>query len=661
MKFITTLSLFLCISVSMLAQSIRVQGVVKSSNNQPIAGVLIYNNDTNETYGSTNDDGRFSILVERNVTLLFTSVGCKDHREKLKGRVQLDITMAVEAVALEEVEIVSTVKNKVIPEPTEIEVVGNYFHLRTRFRIPKEMFRSNTRLIFQPTIMNVTEKTTRRLKPVVVDGREYMITQNRLYGFDSSGDPLKQFVITKDSLLQDEIAMYHDSMFVKNPRQDFKADVDISLENYNKITYIDSTTIARGTVNPLRFFEYDLECMNLTDEQYLPKPEMQLCDDRGEVRLTFQPSKAAIDMNDTNSAAQLRELQQRLREIELDPNSTLLSFAVNGIASPDGPYKQNVKLASARTENAMKQILSLLSTQTREYMELSSSSNVESWQSVVNLMNADSLPEAQKLQDAIAKRSNNIEEQWRAALRLPFYKSLISTNYLPRLRRVEYSFKYSVFRKLSVDEIRELYKRDYKKLTRFEFYTLIRGTEGKEFETLCRQAIEVYPKFMWAANELAVYLLQEKRQEIALLEPFINDKAPASVVVNHIIANLMDNNISTANELMSKLPADASLDELKSIISILNGNYALGYELYSKRGGLNEVLILLAMKRNDEACDKVQKLPMDNARNLYVKAVATNRLDKVMDAIMSLDKAFDMDPSLRELAKLDGDLLDLLD
>ena len=67
------------------------------------------------------------------------------------------------------------------------------------------------------------------------------------------------------------------------------------------------------------------------------------------------------------------------------------------------------------------------------------------------------------------------------------------------------------------------------------------------------------------------------------------------------------------------------------------------------------------MKPNDEASDTVQKRPKDNAINLYVKAVATNLIDKVMDAIMSLDKAFDMDPSLRELAKLDGDLLDLLD
>ena len=67
------------------------------------------------------------------------------------------------------------------------------------------------------------------------------------------------------------------------------------------------------------------------------------------------------------------------------------------------------------------------------------------------------------------------------------------------------------------------------------------------------------------------------------------------------------------------------------------------------------------MKRNDEAWEKAQKLPMNDARCLYIRAVAANRLDNVMDAIMSLDKAFDLEPSLRELAEVDGDVLDLLE
>lgn len=660
MRQILFILLLLC-QLPVLAQKIRVQGTVRGDNKLPIAGAMIYDNATNEVCGSTNDDGKYSILVDRNVTLLFSSVGCKDHREKLRGRLQLDVMLIMEAIALNEVEIVSQVKNKVIPEPTDIEVKGNYFHLRTKFRVPKQMFKSHTRLVVQPTITNVTTRTTRRMKPVVIDGENYIITQNRLYGFNQSGDPLHSFVITKDSLYEGEIALYHDSMFVKNPRHDYKADVDISLENYNRIIYTDSAMIARGTVNPLRFFEFDLVSMNLTDEQYLPKPEMQLCEDKGEVRLNFRPSKAEIDPNDPESQRQLRQLQASLREIEQDPNSTLMSFAIHGIASPDGRHDKNIQLAKSRTDNALKQILSQLSGDSRQYMKLNSSSDVAKWEAVVALMQRDSLPEAQKLQDAIVRKAGNPDGQWRAATSLPFYKKLIAADYLPRLRRVEYTYAYSVYRHLTSEEIRRMYNKDYKKLTRHEFYQLIREAKGDEYEKLCRQALEVYPKFLWAANELSAYLIKNERADVSVLEPFVDAKAPVSVMVNQSIANLQEGQFLKADSIIRMLPDDAAFDELKSIVSVLNGNYQLGYDLYAKRGGLNEVLILLAMKRNQEAWDKAQQLPVDNARCLYVKAVAANRLDKVMEALMAIEQAFALDPSLRELAKVDGDVLDLLE
>lgn len=660
MRQILFILLLLC-QLPVLAQKIRVQGTVRGDNKLPIAGAMIYDNATNEVCGSTNDDGKYSILVDRNVTLLFSSVGCKDHREKLRGRLQLDVMLIMEAIALNEVEIVSQVKNKVIPEPTDIEVKGNYFHLRTKFRVPKQMFKSHTRLVVQPTITNVTTRTTRRMKPVVIDGENYIITQNRLYGFNQSGDPLHSFVITKDSLYEGEIALYHDSMFVKNPRHDYKADVDISLENYNRIIYTDSAMIARGTVNPLRFFEFDLVSMNLTDEQYLPKPEMQLCEDKGEVRLNFRPSKSEIDPNDPESQRQLRQLQASLREIEQDPNSTLMSFAIHGIASPDGRHDKNIQLAKSRTDNALKQILSQLSGDSRQYMKLNSSSDVAKWEAVVALMQRDSLPEAQKLQDAIVRKAGNPDGQWRAATSLPFYKKLIAADYLPRLRRVEYTYAYSVYRHLTTEEIRRMYNKDYKKLTRHEFYQLIREAKGDEYEKLCRQALEVYPKFLWAANELSAYLIKNERADVSVLEPFVDAKAPVSVMVNQSIANLQEGQFLKADSIIRMLPDDAAFDELKSIVSVLNGNYQLGYDLYAKRGGLNEVLILLAMKRNQEAWDKAQQLPVDNARCLYVKAVAANRLDKVMEALMAIEQAFALDPSLRELAKVDGDVLDLLE
>jgi hypothetical protein len=59
------------------------------------------------------------------------------------------------------------------------------------------------------------------------------------------------------------------------------------------------------------------------------------------------------------------------------------------------------------------------------------------------------------------------------------------------------------------------------------------------------------------------------------------------------------------------------------------------------------------------AWHKAQQLG-NSAREEYVKAIAANRLDLVGEAIMHFDNAMELDPSLIEVAKIDGDVLDLV-
>ena len=53
-------------------------------------------------------------------------------------------------------------------------------------------------------------------------------------------------------------------------------------------------------------------------------------------------------------------------------------------------------------------------------------------------------------------------------------------------------------------------------------------------------------------------------------------------------------------------------------------------------------------------------MEVETARECYIKAIAANRLEKIGDAIMSIEKALELDPSLLEVAKVDGDIIDLL-
>lgn len=653
--------LLLISSLAMYAQKSRIQGKILDEQKRPLAGALVVDKETNEVLGASDDDGNYSVLVSKNQLLVFESIGCADKEVNVKGRQVINVTLEAEAVKLPDVEIVSKVTTKVIPEPTEIEIKGNYFHMRTRVRVPEEMAKSNTRMIFQPYIADVTAKKKTPLRPLVLDGREYTITQKRMYEYDINRDPLTPYLFDHSKEEDVSLLPYHDSIYVTDQHHDFRGEVLISMENYTRAFYRDSFVIAKGTVNPLRFFQYDLPSTVLDESALIPKPALQLRADKGEVELVFMPNKASIDFSIPKNVEEVNRLKARLDAIEQDPNSNLQSFEVSGIASPDGFFASNEKLAKQRMSAAASSILEQLSSDTRQFLKIKSDASVATWKDVIDLMEKDSLPEAEELRKIVETYPKDIDRQGREIKRLKFYKELVSEVYLPKLRRVSYQFEYSVFRSLNNDEILSLYNSDPGQLTRYEFYRMFEMTQDTaKLRVLYNQSLNLFPKFLLAANRLAVLNLSQNCANDSILEPFINKKAPQAVIMNQILTLLQKRLYTRANELIEMVPLTPESEELHGIVGIFNGNFEIAYESIAAKGGLNEVLLLLAMKRNEEAFQKAEKLPSGIAINEYVKAVAANRLDKVGNAIMYLENAIMLDPHLREVASIDGDVNDLL-
>ena len=651
--------IFLLSGVDIIAQNLRVAGVVRGNNEERLAGVTIINKETKKVVGLTDEDGKYSVIVPVNGILNFTCLGYDGQDIKVKGRQIIDVVLVSTAVKIQEVSVVAKIKNKVIFEPSEIEVVGNYFHLRTRFKVPAEMFSSNTRLIVQPTLYNITRKKGVLLKPVVTDGREYTLTQERMYEFDLKNDPLEPYIRKSEMTKNGELVAYHDSAYIENLKEDFRADIRLSLENYNRILFTDSFQIARGLVNPLRFFEYKLKAKDITDERYFPKPELQLRNDRGEVELSFLPGKADINDRDPKNASELAKLRERLSSIETNPDAKLQTFSILGVSSPEGPHDKNLVLAKKRMDLAVNRILSHLNKETLDFLKIQTGSKVETWQTAIEMMRRDSLfGQAQDLQNIVNKYPDSPDKQWRAIIRLPYYRSVIVPHYLPLMRRVEYNFDYSIYRFLTDAEIKELYLKDYKQLSRHEFWRMFEIAESdEEKETIYKQALEVYPKFMLAANNLSALYINQGRPDDSILESFISKDAPEEVLTNQAVALLSNWKYEKADSVVSLIPDGVSSEYLKSVTRALNGNYEEALATFGQEGGINEVVLLLALKRNDEAWEKAQNLP-ETARSEYVKAIAANRLDKVMDAINHIEKAFELDPSLRDVAKVDA--VDLL-
>ena len=500
---------FLLLSVAYtFGQDIRVRGTVRNQQGVPQANIMIYDVDDTENKTMTDEDGRYNIFVSRRGRLSFESMFHETLEMKVNGKQTLDVVIEEKTIQLEEAVVIGKAPY-IEPEKTDVLVRGNYLIVSTRIPIQKRLFKGNYRILVQPWCVNVMKKERDILKPMVLDGEEYRITQTRMYNFDFTQDPVHEYAEVYDPKDGIFYVPYLDSIYQKDPNQDFRFDFFVSTEDYNKIIKVpkDSFVIARGTVNPLRFFQYDLDAMKITDGAYIPKPEPQLCDDKAEVNLTFKPGVSKIDMSLGDNAMEIQNARATLSRYENDPDATIKSFEMQGISSPDGTYDKNVALAKSRLNNASDAIISAVSRDTRSMMEIKTNSKVETWETVAQMLESDSLTvEAEKIREIIKKSPRSMDMQFSAIRKLNYYRKVIVENYLPKLRKVEYSLGYSVYRILNDDEIRSMYEKgNHKDFLRYEFYRMMEtAKDTAELRHICTHALNQYPRFMLAANELAM-------------------------------------------------------------------------------------------------------------------------------------------------------------
>lgn len=651
---------------------VRVTGkVISKEKRKPQMGVNITDERTKRLLAQTDEDGRFAVSLRDNGTLRFTMVGAEPVVVKVKKRTYIEVEIEERDFELNEATVMAKRKETTIqPEPTDIEIVGNWAKIKTVVRVPHKMFQRDTRLVVQPVLNNVTRKEERLFRPMVYDAKEYNQTQDRMYGYNmKERDPLAAYVTVrhdsleeKKSKIANDILPYVDSLYLEDVRDDFTCDVYMAIEDYRHILYRDTTIIARGTVRPLRWLDYNIGAEAITDSAYFPKVEKQLHDSRGEVNFVFPIGKATFDEESEHNKAELAKMEEQLRVIRETPDAKLQALRISGTASPDGRYETNKRLARERMDYALEVFKNHIDDASRRDMEFSSEADVATWDDVVKLLRADSLfDEADKVESMIQRYPKSIDDQGRAIRKLPFYRNLLEASYLPRLRRVEYNMEYSVYRQLTIEEIRALYEKDYKQLSRYEFFQLYRNEpdEAKR-EHIIRQALEISPSFMVAANDLQVMLLEQKRPDPELLKPFANKKAPIEVSINHAVALLETGRFDEAMELMDSIPRNEKTELLHAVSGAMSGNVAANYDAISKTSTRNRVAMLLAMKRNQDAYDYALTLDDDDAVSHYLRAVCLSRLEKPIEAGKELNIAFQMDSSLKRIAYTDGDVNGLL-
>ena len=657
---------------------IRVQGKITDiATGEPIAAVNVIEDGYVVTYSDI--DGNYSCTVSRSAELIYYSGQHEEVKVKVDNRQVINVQMQELTIELTEAVVTASYSNTTVyVEPSDLQIVGDQFVLKTNVRIPAKQFDLNSRFIFQPALYNATLKDTTFFRPVVIDGENYHINQQRYFSFDGSKDRLADYIVTNELGKTDNIYSYKDSLYVAptDLDHDYKADCYIGINGLfrketsilgGKTDYTDTLEIAKGTVNPLRFLDYNIEPQDLTDTSFIPKPEMKLLMDAGVSKINFVLGKAKVDEKDPESVRNINTIKEKLQAIINNQFATLKSIEIVGYASPEGSYKQNLSLAKSRTDLILKDVAGSLDPSIAKYVDLTSKSVVEPWSKVADMVR-DGDPELATYIDGLVYKYSDTHDMIIPHMRKhKKYRGILLQEVLPSLRKVEYTLNYSEFRKLKDFEIWDRYNARTEEISRYEYWRLIdTAPDSLTRYNLINEGLEKYPNFTYVANELAVKLIRKDSVNLEILKPSLGRKAPAPVIYNQALMALGAREVAMADSLARLLPTDDTSAYLKSITAALAGDYEGAYPMLASRGGLNEILLLLCMERNATAlnkCNELMTLPeySQNAKFWYVHAICANRAEDVFTAMISLETAFGLDPELETIARLDSDVMDVVD
>lgn len=618
-------------------------------------------------------DGSYEILVAENGALIIY-VGLNKRLEEVKYRTNIPIVFN-DAQQLGNVLVQGDAGKKPKAETEITEMIGNQLVVKGNFTFAGDYLASNKRVIVQPYVIDCqTEEVITNINPIVFDGAEYSLTQDRRM---MEHDLLAAF-ISRDSshtLRFGETVYYtmKDTVTVPNPNRRYSARSKVVICDYTQNTFEDDWQLTScRLLRPMEFLEYSLPDYGLDPNKYKEQPKIEKCDTEGDISLSFVVNKAELDSSDPNNEIQMEKLRSDLMGIINGEGTTLKEFKITGVSSPEGGYQRNLALSKLRTDYALRQITSMIpAAKWARVYKHPTEARVATWNEVADLLEKDTLlNETAEVREITAKYELQ-DAQYAAIRKLPYYETAIK-NTFPRLRTVKYKYRYDIFRELNPDEIvQKYYENKQRRFTKYEYWHLFQQIKDPvEAEKIYRQAYKDHMSsdgkpWLLAANNLAVALLKRDTFDVEVLKPLIDytkrvnmtmtyddgfetivtEVNPENVVANQLAMYIRAYNFKEASILSQMLPNTDKFKMVKAFSSCLGGRYNYKkartendynqfletFNLVKNSSPINHVVICMAMREDNfdrEAMEVLETIPL-TTKTKYLKLQLYYRMNNI--------------------------------
>ncbi|WP_297193980.1 tetratricopeptide repeat protein [uncultured Porphyromonas sp.] len=365
-----------------------------------------------------------------------------------------------------------------------------------------------------------------------------------------------------------------------------------------------------------------------------------------DANIMFQIQQANVRATELNKD-EVQEWQHTVQNAKETTNQEV-SVEVQAYASPDGGQELNEKLSASRERNTTSALKGRFKKEKLQDVAIDAHYTAQDWEGFKELVEKSDFQDKDLVLRVLSMYPDP-EQREREIKNISSVFSKLAEEVLPKLRRSRLVANVKIIGR-SDEEIQKTLKEYPSALSVEELlYAATLIDDPQQQESIYKITVQKYGNDYRAYNNLGSIYLQRGDYATAKswFERALQKKDNAESKVNLGLLALNDGDVAKATSLIAQGSTLPGVGQVLGYLYLSQGDYAKAETTYGDYASNNAAVAQILNRNYSKALATLSAVAKPNALTEYLRAIIGARTNDASSAVVALQKAVALDPSLR--------------